>query len=63
MQESIQVMLVALAGVCTGVLFDNAGGGSVIFSTVGMIFIMGSFLIGISAFVIFMRDWILKYSG
>lgn len=63
MQESIQVMLVALGAVSFGVLIDNLGSGSVIFSTAGMIFIMGSFLLGISAFVIFMRDRLLEYGG
>jgi hypothetical protein len=63
MDETIQVMLVALMSVCIGVLFDNVGGGSILFSTVGMFFIMGAFVIAISAFIIFMRDWITKYAN
>lgn len=62
MDETIQVMLLALMSVCIGVLFDNVGQGAVLFTTVGMFFIMGAFVIAITAFILFMRNWILRYA-
>lgn len=63
MQEGIEAMLVALGAVCIGVIFDQLGTGSIFISIVGKMFIMGAFVIAITAFVLFLREWIHACGG
>jgi hypothetical protein len=61
MYENIESMLIALGAVCIGIVFTQMGSSSVFISVVGMMLIMGAFVIGISAFVLFLRDMILQH--
>jgi hypothetical protein len=63
MEENIQAMLIALGAVCIGIVFDQAGSASVFLSIVGKMLIMGAFVIGITAFILFMRELILEKGG
>jgi hypothetical protein len=56
MYENIQAMLIALGAVCIGTVFYQMGSSSVFISIVGMILIMGAFIIGITSFILFLRD-------
>ena len=60
MRDSTQAMLVALGAVCIGVLFDQLGSASILLSLVGRMFIMGAFIIAVTAFILTMREWILE---
>jgi hypothetical protein len=59
--DSIQAMLVALFAVLIGLVFNQFGSNSIFFSIVGKIFIMGAFIISVTAFLVFMKDWIVTY--
>ncbi|MCK9580886.1 MAG: hypothetical protein M0Q92_10630 [Methanoregula sp.] len=61
MNDSIQAMLVALFAVLIGLVFNQFGSNSIFFSIVGKIFIMGAFIISVTAFLVFMKDWIVTY--
>lgn len=60
MQEGFQAMLVALCAVCIGVVFSLLGSGSIFFGIVGKMFIMGAFIIAVTAFLLFLREWVLS---
>jgi hypothetical protein len=60
MYENIQAMLVALGAVIVGIVFTQLGSSSVPISIVGTILIMGAFIIGITGFLLFMRDLFIK---
>jgi hypothetical protein len=60
MQDGIQAMLVALCAVCIGVVFTLFGAESLFIGIVGKMFIMGAFIIAITAFLLFLREWILS---
>lgn len=62
-QENIQAMLIAFIAVCIGIVFSQLGSASPYISLVGTIFIMGAFVIGITAFLLFMRDLIFSSGG
>jgi polyferredoxin len=62
-QENIQAMLIALAAVCIGIVFSQLGSASPYISLVGTIFIMGAFIIGITAFLLFIRDLFFSSGG
>lgn len=59
MQEGFQAMLVALLAVCIGVVFSLFETGSLFFGIVGKMFIMGAFIIAVTAFLLFLREWVL----
>lgn len=63
MYENIESMLISLGAVCIGIVFIQLGTESVFISLVGTMLIMGAFVIGISAFVLFLRDMILQYGA
>jgi hypothetical protein len=56
--DNVQVMLLAMIAVCIGILFSQLGSLSVFISAVGIMFIMGAFVIAITAFLLFLREWI-----
>ena len=58
MKDNVQAMLVALIAVVVGIIFDQFGAMSVLFSLVGKMFIMGAFIIGVTAFILFLKEWI-----
>ena len=58
MDNNVQVMLLAMIAVCIGILFSQLGSLSVFISVVGIMFIMGAFIIAITAFLLFLREWI-----
>jgi len=60
MQETIQAMLIALGAVCIGIVFTQLGSASVPLSIVGTMLIMGAFIIGITGFLLFLRDLVFK---
>jgi len=60
LQDSSEAMLVALGAVCIGLIFDQLGSTSLYFSLVGRMFIMGAFIIAITAFILIMREWLLE---
>jgi hypothetical protein len=53
-------MLVALIAVFIGLVFNQLGSTSIIISTVGIMFIMGAFIIGVTAFLLLMKEWIIS---
>jgi len=53
-------MLVALCAVCIGVVFSLLGTGSIFFGIVGKMFIMGAFIIAVTAFLLLLREWVLS---
>ena len=57
MFENIQAMLVALGAVVVGIVFIQLGSSSLPISIVGMMLIMGAFIIGITGFLLFLRDY------
>ena len=57
MFENIQAMLVALGAVIIGIVFVQLGSSSLPISIVGMILIMGAFVIGSTGFLLFLRDY------
>ena len=57
MEDNIQAMVVALFAVSIGIVFTQLGSLS-LFSIVGILFIMGAFIIAITAFLLFLREWI-----
>ncbi|MFA5267102.1 MAG: hypothetical protein WC379_03950 [Methanoregula sp.] len=63
MYENIQAMLVAVAAACVGIVFAQMGPSSIFISYVGMMLIMGAFVIGITGFLLFLRDAVFKYGG
>jgi hypothetical protein len=63
MQENIQAMLIALGAVCVGIVFTQLGSASLPISIVGTMLIMGAFIIGITGFLLFMRDLFFQYGG
>jgi hypothetical protein len=63
MYENIQTMLIALGAVIVGIVFIQLGSASVPVSIVGTILIMGAFIIGITGFLLFMRDLFLEHAG
>ncbi len=60
MYENIQAMLVALGAVIVGIVFTQLGSASLPISIVGTILIMGAFIIGITGFLLFIRDLVSK---
>jgi hypothetical protein len=56
MEDNIQAMVVALFAVSIGIVFTQMG--AISLSIVGILFIMGSFIIAITAFLIFLREWV-----
>jgi hypothetical protein len=62
-QENLQAMLIALGAACVGVIFDQLGTSSLFISIVGKMLIMGAFVIGITAFLLFLREWMFTYGG
>jgi hypothetical protein len=56
--DNVQVMLLAMIAVCIGILFSQLGSLSIFISAVGIMFIMGAFIIAITAFLLFLREWI-----
>jgi len=52
-------MLVALIAVLIGIVFDQMRTTSIFISIAGKMLIMGAFIIGITAFLLFMREWFL----
>jgi hypothetical protein len=56
MENNIQAMVVALFAVSIGIVFTQMG--AISLSIVGILFIMGAFIIAITAFLIFMREWV-----
>jgi hypothetical protein len=60
MYENIQSMLIALGAVIVGIVFVQLGSASVPISIVGTILIMGAFIIGITGFLLFLRDLFLE---
>jgi hypothetical protein len=63
MQEYIQAMLIALGAACIGIVFSQLGAESVPISIVGTILIMGAFIIGITGFILFLRDLVFPQAG
>ena len=57
MEDNIQAMVVALFAVSIGIVFTQLGSLS-LFSIVGLLFIMGAFIIAITAFLLFLREYI-----
>lgn len=57
MYENIQAMLVALGAVTIGIVFVQLGASSVPISIVGTMLIMGAFIIGITGFLLFLREY------
>jgi hypothetical protein len=57
MEDNIQAMVVALFAVSIGIVFTQLGSLS-LFSIVGILFIMGAFIIAITAFLLFLREYI-----
>jgi hypothetical protein len=57
MEDNIQAMVVALFAVSTGIVFTQLGSLS-LFSIVGILFVMGAFIIAITAFLLFLREYI-----
>lgn len=58
MDDNLQVMLLSMIAVCIGILFSQLGSLSVFIGVVGIMFIMGAFIIAITAFLLFLREWI-----
>jgi len=58
MEDNIQAMVVALFAVSIGIVFTQLGSIS-LFSIVGILFIMGAFIIAISAFLLFLREYVI----
>ena len=58
MEDNIQAMVVALFAVSIGIVFTQLGSLS-LFSIVGLLFIMGAFIIAITAFLLFLREYII----
>ena len=58
MEDNIQAMVVALFAVSIGIVFTQLGSIS-LFSIVGILFIMGAFIIAITAFLLFLREYII----
>jgi hypothetical protein len=61
MYENIQTMLIAVGAVIVGIVFIQLGSASVPISIVGTILIMGAFIIGITGFLLFLRDLFLEH--
>jgi hypothetical protein len=58
MEDNIQAMVIALFAVAVGIIFNQMGTLSIFISIVGILFIMGAFIIAITAFLVFLREWI-----
>lgn len=58
MEDNIQAMVVALFAVSIGIVFTQLGSLS-LFSIVGILFIMGAFIIAITAFLLFLKEYII----
>lgn len=58
MEDNIQAMVIALFAVSIGIIFNQMGSLSIFISIVGILFIMGAFIIAITAFLLFLREWI-----
>ena len=63
MQENIQAMLIALGAVCVGIIFTQMGSASLPIRIVGTMLIMGAFIIGITGFLLFLRDIFFEHAG
>jgi hypothetical protein len=63
MYENIQAMLIALGAVIVGIVFTQLGSASVPISIVGTILIMGAFIIGITGFLLFLKELILRHGA
>ena len=61
MYENIQAMLVAVGAACVGIVFAQMGPTSIFISYVGMMLIMGAFVIGVTGFLLFLWDALFKY--
>jgi hypothetical protein len=58
MEDNIQAMVVALFAVSIGIVFTQLGSLS-LFRIVGIMFIMGAFIIAITAFLLFLKEYII----
>lgn len=63
MYENIEAMLIALGAVCIGVVFLQLGSASLFISIVGTMLIMGAFVIGSTAFLLFIRDLVFEHGA
>ena len=63
MYENIKAMLIALGAVIVGIVFTQLGSASVPISIVGTILIMGAFVIGITGFLLFLKELILRHGA
>lgn len=54
-------MLVAMIAMIIGLVFGMIGTDSVFIGIAGKIFIMGAFIIGVTAFLLFLKEWFLGY--
>jgi hypothetical protein len=63
MYENIEAMLIALGAVCIGIVFTQLGSDSLFIRIVGAMLNMGAFVIGSTAFLLFLRDLIIKHEG
>jgi hypothetical protein len=60
MQENIQAMLIALGAACIGIVFVQLGSASLFIRIVGTMLIMGAFIIGITGFLLFLRELVIE---
>jgi hypothetical protein len=58
MEDNVQAMVIALFAVSVGIIFTQVGSLSIFISIVGILLIMGAFIIAITAFLLFLREWI-----
>jgi hypothetical protein len=56
MHAGTQAMFVALIAMIIGVVFSTIGTASVFISIAGRIFIMGAFIIAVTAFLLFLKE-------
>jgi hypothetical protein len=61
MYDYIQALLVAGGAGWVGFVFAQLGPSSIFISYVGMMLIMGAFVIGVTGFLLFLRDALFKY--
>ncbi|HSQ94307.1 MAG TPA: hypothetical protein VLL74_08445 [Methanoregula sp.] len=60
MYENIEALLIALGAACIGIVFTQLGASSVFITIVGTMLIMGAFVIGITAFILFLKDLLFR---
>jgi hypothetical protein len=54
-------MLIALIAVIIGIFFSMAAADSIFIIIAGKIFILGAFIIGVTAFLLFLKEWFFGY--